>query len=69
MLPIGAVIVDFDGTVCLHDVGVDLLDRFGADVSRNGELAGIDEAFDAGRSASATCWSRRPPRSARRMTS
>jgi 2-hydroxy-3-keto-5-methylthiopentenyl-1-phosphate phosphatase len=49
MLPIRAVIVDFDGTACLHDVGVDLLDRFGTDVSRNGALAGIDEAFDAGR--------------------
>jgi 2-hydroxy-3-keto-5-methylthiopentenyl-1-phosphate phosphatase len=49
MLPIGAVIVDFDGTACLHDVGVDLLDRFGTDASRNRELAGIDEAFDAGR--------------------
>ena len=43
------MIVDFDGTACLHDVGVDLLDRFGTDVSRNGALAVIDEAFDAGR--------------------
>ncbi len=49
MLPICAVTVDFDGTACLHDVGVDLLDRFGTDASRNRELAGIDEAFDAGR--------------------
>ena len=49
MLPIGAVIVDFDGTVCLHDVGVDLMDRFGTDTSRSRVLAGIDEAFDAGR--------------------
>jgi 2-hydroxy-3-keto-5-methylthiopentenyl-1-phosphate phosphatase len=49
MLPIRAVIVDFDGTACLHDVGVDLLDRFGTDASRSRELAGIDEAFDAGR--------------------
>lgn len=49
MLPIRAVIVDFDGTACLHDVGVDLLDRFGTDASRTGELAGIDEAFDTGR--------------------
>ena len=48
MLPIGAVIVDFDGTVCLHDVGVDLLERFGADASRSGPLAEIDRAFDAG---------------------
>jgi 2-hydroxy-3-keto-5-methylthiopentenyl-1-phosphate phosphatase len=49
MLPIRSVIVDFDGTACLHDVGVDLLDRFGTDASRNRELAGIDEAFDARR--------------------
>ncbi|MCD6021626.1 MAG: haloacid dehalogenase superfamily protein subfamily phosphoserine phosphatase [Actinomycetia bacterium] len=49
MLPIRAVIVDFDGTACLHDVGVHLLDRFGTDASRNRELAGIDAAFDAGR--------------------
>jgi 2-hydroxy-3-keto-5-methylthiopentenyl-1-phosphate phosphatase len=49
MLPIRAVIVDFDGTACLHDVGVDLLDRFGTDASRSRELAGIDDAFDAGR--------------------
>lgn len=34
MLPIRAVIVDFDGTACLHDVGVDLLDRFGIDAVR-----------------------------------
>jgi 2-hydroxy-3-keto-5-methylthiopentenyl-1-phosphate phosphatase len=48
MLPVGAVVVDFDGTVCLHDVGVDLLARFGADASRDGELAAIDRAFDSG---------------------
>ena len=48
MLPIGAVVVDFDGTVCLHDVGVDLLARFGTDASRDGELAAIDRAFEAG---------------------
>jgi 2-hydroxy-3-keto-5-methylthiopentenyl-1-phosphate phosphatase len=47
MLPIGAVIVDFDGTVCLHDVGVDMLERFGADPSRNERLAEVDRAFDA----------------------
>jgi 2-hydroxy-3-keto-5-methylthiopentenyl-1-phosphate phosphatase len=49
MLPVGAVIVDFDGTVCLHDVGVDLVERFGADPSRSGALAEIDRAFEAGR--------------------
>jgi HAD superfamily phosphoserine phosphatase-like hydrolase len=48
MLPIGGVVVDFDGTVCLHDVGVDLLARFGTDASRDRELAGIDAAFEAG---------------------
>jgi 2-hydroxy-3-keto-5-methylthiopentenyl-1-phosphate phosphatase len=30
MLPIRSVLVDFDGTACLHDVGVCLLERFGA---------------------------------------
>jgi 2-hydroxy-3-keto-5-methylthiopentenyl-1-phosphate phosphatase len=48
MLPVGAVIVDFDGTVCLHDVGEDLMERFGADPSRSGPLAEIDRAFDTG---------------------
>jgi len=45
MLPIGAVIVDFDGTACMHDVGVDLLERFG---TRSDALAEVDRAFDAG---------------------
>ncbi len=48
MLSVGAVIVDFDGTACLHDVGVDLLERFGVDPSRRGPLAELDRAFDAG---------------------
>jgi len=48
MLPVRAVVVDFDGTVCLHDVGVDLLARFGTDASRDGELAAIDRAFESG---------------------
>jgi HAD superfamily phosphoserine phosphatase-like hydrolase len=48
MQPVGAIVVDFDGTVCLHDVGVDLLDRFGTDASRDGELDGIDRAFEDG---------------------
>jgi 2-hydroxy-3-keto-5-methylthiopentenyl-1-phosphate phosphatase len=48
MLPVGALIVDFDGTICLHDVGVDLVERFGADASRTGPLAEVDRAFDAG---------------------
>jgi 2-hydroxy-3-keto-5-methylthiopentenyl-1-phosphate phosphatase len=29
MLPIGAVLVDFDGTACLHDVAEHLLIEFG----------------------------------------
>lgn len=45
MLSIGAVIVDFDGTACLHDVGVDLLERFGA---QSDGLAEVDRGFDAG---------------------
>jgi 2-hydroxy-3-keto-5-methylthiopentenyl-1-phosphate phosphatase len=45
MVSIGALIVDFDGTACLHDVGVDLLDRFGV---RSDALAEVDRAFDAG---------------------
>ena len=48
MLPVGAVIVDFDGTICLHDVGVDLVERFGVDPARSGPFAEIDRAFDAG---------------------
>jgi 2-hydroxy-3-keto-5-methylthiopentenyl-1-phosphate phosphatase len=48
MLSIGAVIVDFDGNACLHDVGVYLLERFGADISRTGPVAEVNRAFDAG---------------------
>lgn len=48
MLPIGAIIVDFDGTVCLHDVGVDLLERFGEEAIRTGPLAEIERAWEAG---------------------
>lgn len=48
MVSIGALIVDFDGTVCLHDVGVDLLARFGADGARSGALVEVDRAFEAG---------------------
>jgi HAD superfamily phosphoserine phosphatase-like hydrolase len=48
MLPIGTIVVDFDGTVCLHDVGVDMLERFGADGSTDGDLAEIDRAFEMG---------------------
>jgi 2-hydroxy-3-keto-5-methylthiopentenyl-1-phosphate phosphatase len=47
MLSVDAVIVDFDGTVCLHDVGVDLLARFGPD-DRDGRLSETDRAFEAG---------------------
>jgi 2-hydroxy-3-keto-5-methylthiopentenyl-1-phosphate phosphatase len=45
MLPIDAVIVDFDGTACLHDVGVDLLERFG---DQDSALDEVDRAFDVG---------------------
>jgi HAD superfamily phosphoserine phosphatase-like hydrolase len=48
MVSIGALIVDFDGTVCLHDVGVDLLQRFGTDGARSGALVEVDRAFEAG---------------------
>jgi 2-hydroxy-3-keto-5-methylthiopentenyl-1-phosphate phosphatase len=48
MVSIGALIVDFDGTVCLHDVGVDLLERFGTDGERSGALIEVDRAFEAG---------------------
>lgn len=59
MLPIGAVIVDFDGTACLHDVGVDLLDRFGTAASRNRELEALDVA--AGPLGGAPCPGWREP--------
>jgi 2-hydroxy-3-keto-5-methylthiopentenyl-1-phosphate phosphatase len=29
MLPVRSILVDFDGTACLHDVAEDLMDRFG----------------------------------------
>jgi 2,3-diketo-5-methylthio-1-phosphopentane phosphatase len=45
---VDAVVVDFDGTACLHDAGVDLLERFGDDPERTGELGELDRAFDAG---------------------
>jgi 2-hydroxy-3-keto-5-methylthiopentenyl-1-phosphate phosphatase len=48
MPEIGAIVVDFDGTICQHDVGVDLLERFGDDPKRTGELGELDRAFDAG---------------------
>ena len=47
MLPIDAVVVDFDGTICLHDVGVDLLERFG-DPAGRAQLLEVDAAFAAG---------------------
>jgi 2-hydroxy-3-keto-5-methylthiopentenyl-1-phosphate phosphatase len=48
MLPIETIVVDFDGTACLHDVGVDLLARFGTDANRDGDLKEIDRKFEAG---------------------
>jgi 2-hydroxy-3-keto-5-methylthiopentenyl-1-phosphate phosphatase len=47
MPAIGAVIVDFDGTVSMHDIGVDLLRRFG-DPTAGKHLAELDAAFVAG---------------------
>ncbi|HEY7668706.1 MAG TPA: HAD-IB family phosphatase [Actinomycetota bacterium] len=43
MLPVGAVVVDFDGTACLHDVAEHLLERF-ADPS----WRSFDEAWERG---------------------
>lgn len=43
MLPIRSVLVDFDGTACLHDVGVCLLERFGAP-----GWEALGEAYDRG---------------------
>jgi 2-hydroxy-3-keto-5-methylthiopentenyl-1-phosphate phosphatase len=43
VLPIRSVLVDFDGTVCLHDVGVCLLRRFGAPGWER-----LGEAYDRG---------------------
>ena len=47
MLPVGSVIVDFDGTACAHDVAIDLLDRFGPsgwvaieDATLHGDISG-----------------------------
>ena len=41
MLPVGAVLVDFDGTACAHDVAEHLLDAFGDEGWRD-----YDEAVD-----------------------
>jgi Haloacid Dehalogenase superfamily, subfamily IB, phosphoserine phosphatase-like/2,3-diketo-5-methylthio-1-phosphopentane phosphatase len=43
MLPVGAVLADFDGTACLHDVGVCLLNRFG-----DPDWTAIGEAYERG---------------------
>jgi 2,3-diketo-5-methylthio-1-phosphopentane phosphatase len=43
MLPVGAVLVDFDGTACLHDVAEHLLMAFG-----DGSWAELDEAWERG---------------------
>jgi 2-hydroxy-3-keto-5-methylthiopentenyl-1-phosphate phosphatase len=46
VLPVGSVVIDFDGTACAHDVAADLLDRFGPagwieldDATERGEIA------------------------------
>jgi 2,3-diketo-5-methylthio-1-phosphopentane phosphatase len=43
MLPVGAVVVDFDGTACLHDVAEHLLERFADPSWRD-----LDEAWERG---------------------
>ena len=43
MLPIGAVVVDFDGTACAHDVAEHLLEEFG-----DPSWPGYDEAWGRG---------------------
>lgn len=43
MLPIGAVLVDFDGTACAHDVAEHLLDEFAS-----GDWERLDEAWERG---------------------
>ena len=44
MISVGAVLVDFDGTACLHDVAEHLLVAFGED----GSWPGYDDAWDRG---------------------
>lgn len=43
MLPVGAVLVDFDGTACLHDVAEHLLAAFAL-----GDWEALDEAWERG---------------------
>ena len=43
MMKVGAVIVDFDGTACLHDVAEHLLERFAS-----GDWESLDEAWQRG---------------------
>jgi HAD superfamily phosphoserine phosphatase-like hydrolase len=47
VVSVSSVLVDFDGTISLHDAGVDLLERFG-DPARREELAALVDAFEAG---------------------
>ena len=44
MLPVGAVLVDFDGTACLHDVAEHLLTAFGEEAT----WARFDDAWERG---------------------
>ena len=39
MLPVRSVLVDFDGTACLHDVAEHLMDRFGEPTWRDYDIA------------------------------
>jgi 2-hydroxy-3-keto-5-methylthiopentenyl-1-phosphate phosphatase len=50
VLPVGSVIVDFDGTACAHDVAVDLLERFGSP-----NWLEIDEASERGEIPAREC--------------
>ena len=43
MLPVRSVLVDFDGTACLHDVAEHLMDRFG-----DADWRSYDEAWERG---------------------
>ena len=46
MLPVRSVLVDFDGTACLHDVAEDLMDRFGEPNWRDYDVAWANGEMD-----------------------
>ena len=53
MLPVRSVLVDFDGTACVHDVAVDVLERFG-----DPSWLELDEACERGEIGNRECISR-----------